>query len=259
MRRAFLAIFAAISAIAVPASAQPARQTPTTVAVDGTEFVATLADGRVLRSRDLVGAVLDLRVGGRPMRVRIAAVEPDPLHRRGTVWLHTLESATRSGAWVNVCNAGPDGRRQAFPLAAGEAGGTELSCTGGAIAKCVRFGYHRWATDAADGAMASLHAACVRMVRGDYGGAKGWTRNGMRIDLYDDAGVQRPDNSHLDAFEAGWNAEGAVCVHHVRVKENVTLAELEALYPALRGRTGAICTEEFARAHGAIVFNRSPL
>ena len=36
-----------------------------------------------------------------------------------------------------------------------------------------------------------------------------------------------------------------------------TLAELEVLYPALRGRTGAICTEEFARAHGALVFNRS--
>ena len=50
---------------------------------------------------------------------------------------------------------------------------------------------------------------------------------------------------------------GAVCVHHVRVSENVTLAELETLYPGLRGRTGAICTEEFARVHGAIVFNRS--
>ena len=80
----------------------------------------------------------------------------------------------------------------------------------------------------------------------------------MRIDLYDDSGVQKPDNSAIDAFEAGWTPGGAVCVHHVRVKENTTLAELEALYPALRGRTGAVCTEEFARAHGAILFNRSP-
>jgi hypothetical protein len=58
-------------------------------------------------------------------------------------------------------------------------------------------------------------------------------------------------------FEAGWSAEGAVCVHHARVKNNVTLAELEARYPRLKGHTGSVCTEEFARANGAILFNRS--
>ena len=253
MRRAFLFLLGLLVPAAAPAIARPAPQ----VTVEGSEFVATLADGRVLRSRDLVGAVLDLRIGGRPMRVRIAAVEPDPDDRSGTVWLHTLETAAADGTWANVCDAGPDGRRQAFPLAGGSEG-TELSCTGGAIAKCVRFGYRRWATTADGASLAPLHAACVRMVRGDYGGARGWTRNGMRIDLYDDSGVQRPDNSPKDAFEAGWTPGGAVCVHHVRVKENVTLAQLEALYPALRGRTGDVCTEEFARAHGAILFNRSP-
>ena len=136
--------------------------------------------------------------------------------------------------------------------------GLELSCTAGAIGKCVRFGYRRWTTSADGAALAPLHAACVRMVRGDYGGAgRPWTKDGMHIDLYDDHGVQRPDNGPDDVFEAGWGPGGAVCVHHVRVSENVTLAELEALYPALHGRTGAICTEEFARAHGALVFNRS--
>ena len=253
MRRAFLFLLGLLVPAAAPAIARPAPQ----VTVEGTEFVATLADGRVLRSRDLVGAILDLRVGGRPMRVRIAAAESDPDDRSGTVWLHTLETALADGTWANICDAGPDGRRQAFPLAGGPEG-TELSCTGGAIAKCVRFGYRRWATTADGVSLAPLHAACVRMVRGDYGGARGWTRNGMRIDLYDDSGVQKPDNSAIDAFEAGWTPDGAVCVHHVRVKENTTLAELEALYPALRGRTGAVCTEEFARAHGAILFNRSP-
>lgn len=57
----------------------------------------------------------------------------------------------------------------------------------------------------------------------------------------------------------GWSPDGAVCVHHVRVKENVTLAELEMRYPKLAGRTGAVCTEEFARANGAILYNRSGL
>ena len=257
MRHAFLAVLAAMTLPVLPAGAQPASASAPRVAVEGTEFVATLPDGRTLRSRQLVGAVLDLRVGGRPMRVRIAAVEPDPKDPSGTVWLHTLESAMADGTWANVCDAGPDGRRQAFPLAGGP-DGTELSCTGGAIAKCVRFGYRPWSTMADGTSLAPMHAACVRLVRGDYGGARGWTKNGMRIDLYDDRGVQKPDNAPKDAFEAGWTPNGAVCVRHVRVKENVTLAELEATYPALRGRTGEICTEEFARAHGAILFNRSP-
>jgi hypothetical protein len=49
----------------------------------------------------------------------------------------------------------------------------------------------------------------------------------MRIDMYDDHAVQQPDNSADDVFEAGW------------------------------GPAGAVCTEEVARAHGAILFNRS--
>lgn len=225
--------------------------------VEGTEFVVTQADGGVLRSRDMVGAVLDVTFAGRAVRLRIAAVEPDPEDRSGTIWLHTLESRDAAGSWSNFCSAGPDGRRQGFPLAGGP-DGVELSCTAGAIAKCVRFGYRRWQEAAGGASLAPLHAACVRMVRGDYGGSgEAWTRDGTRIDLYDDVGVQRPDNEPEDSFEAGWSPAGAVCVHHVRVADRTSLKALEARYPALRGRTGAVCTEEFARAHGAIVFNRS--
>jgi hypothetical protein len=251
--RSVILVFIAWLGVAASAAAHVAPR----MTVGGTEFVVTLGDGRVMRRRDLAGTVLDVRFAGRPMRLRIASVEPDPQDRTGTVWLHTFETPDADGGWRNFCTAGPDGRRQGFPLAGGP-DGVELSCTAGAIAKCVRFGYRRW-TDAADGAaLAPLHAACVRMVRGDYGGAgRPWTKDGMQIDVYDDHGVQRPDNGPDDAFEAGWGPGGAVCVHHVRVSENVALAELEILYPKLRGRTGAICTEEFARAHGALIFNRS--
>jgi hypothetical protein len=249
------ALLALVAWLGVAASAA-AHELPR-MEVQGTEFVVTLGDGRVMRSRDLAGTVLDVRFAGRPMRLRIAAVEPDPQDRTGTVWLHTFETPAAEGGWRNFCTAGPDGRRQGFPLAGGP-DGVELSCTAGAIAKCVRFGYRRW-TNAADGAsLAPLHAACVRMVRADYGGAgRPWTKDGMRIDLYDDRGVQRPENGADEVFEAGWGPGGAVCVHHVRVGDKATLTELETLYPGLRGRTGAACTEEFARAHGALVFNRS--
>lgn len=253
MFRSFAAAVLTLFSFVVPALADGQPK----IAVQGTEFVVATADGRERRSAELVGAVLTVRVSGRPMRLRIAAVERDPDDRTGSIWLHTLERSQADGSWANVCNAGPDGRRQAFPLEGGPHG-LELSCTGGAIAKCVRFGYRRWDVGADGASLASLHAACVRMVRADYGGDRGWTKNGMRIDLYDDRGVQVADYAPEDAFEAGWTPDGAVCVNHVRVKDNVTLAELEERYPALRGRTGAVCTEAFARAHGAILFNRSP-
>jgi hypothetical protein len=247
-------LIAVIAWLGVGTSA--AAHEPTRMEVQGTEFVVTFDDGRTLRSRDLVGTVLDVRFGGR--RCGCASLpEADPQDRSGTVWLHTLETKGRDGAWHNFCTAGPYGRRQGFPLAGGSEG-MELSCTSGAIAKCVRFGYRRW-TEADDGAsLAPIHAACVRMARADYGGAgRPWTNYGMCIDVYDDDGVQRPDNDPGDVFEAGWGPDGAVCVHHARVGENVTLAELETFYPGVRGRTGAICTEEFARAYGAVIFNRS--
>jgi hypothetical protein len=96
------------------------------------------------------------------------------------------------------------------------------------------------------------------MVRADYGGdGHGTTRDGMPIDVYDAWKIQTPDLQEGHDFEAGWGPEGAVCVRHVRVAETVSLEELERLHPRLKGRTGAICTEDFARAHGALLFNRS--
>lgn len=248
------ALAAALVLAALPAAAQPAVST---VEVEGTEFVVRLADGRALRSKDVVGAVLDVQLGESVARLRIAAIEPDPQDSHGTVWLHTLEHRRPDGAWVNLCTPGPDGRTQGFPLAR-RGGGFDLACSSGAVAKCVRAGYRPWA-DAADGTPhGPRHAACVRLLRGDYGGDnRSWARDGTMIDIYDPLRIQRPANEAGDAFEAGWGPDGAVCVHHPRVKENVTLAQLEERYPHLKGRTGAVCTEAFALAHGALVLNRS--
>ena len=227
------------------------------ITVQGTEFVVSLADGRTLRSKDLVGAVVDVRVEGKKTKLRIAGVEPDPIERSGTVWLHTVEAPQADGTWANFCTQGPDGRQQGFPLR-DAADNLEFTCTSGAIGKCVRFGYRQW-TNAPDGTpLAPLHAACVRMLRGDYGGqGQPFTNNGMKIDVYDPLGVQTVDSLPGQAFEAGWSPNGAVCVHHARVKANVTLTALEAQFPHLRGRTGDVCTEDFARQNGAILFNRS--
>ena len=41
------------------------------------------------------------------------------------------------------------------------------------------------------------------------------------------------------------------------VRKHVSLAELEQLHPWLKGCTGAVCTEDVARAYGARLFNCS--
>jgi hypothetical protein len=252
--------------LALPLAAQAQTVVPQSVEADGTEFKVTLSDGRILRSHDLVGARLVIAMGGQAMRVRIDAVEADPEAKNGRVLLHTFSVQATDGSWQNVCDAGPDGRRQGFPIAGrprpdgsfgpAERGILELACTSGALGKCVRFGYPPWVTLKGIQPF-DIYNACIRMVRADYCGAGiPTTKEGQRIDIYDDQGIQTPENDPAMDFEAGWTAEGAVCVRHVRVRENVSLGELAAC-PRLKDRVGSACSEEAARALGATLFNRS--
>jgi len=237
------------------------------VDVEGTRFRVTMTDGQVRHSDTLVGAVLTMGINGGLARIRIDSVTADPKESARGVWLHTISVQMQDGSWRNPCVADPDGKHYAFPLAGrtgpgglreAEPGRFELICSAGALAKCARFGYLPWTTGPDGKPLIETYNACVRLLRGDYGGRdEPLTNNGMWVDIYDVQGIQETDGDPTLSFEAGWGPNGAVCVHHPRVKENVTLEQLEARYPQLRGRTGAICTEEFARAHGALIFNRS--
>jgi hypothetical protein len=259
----FVVAILVTNALMCPAQAQ-AGDAPT-IDIEGTEFMVRLPDGRVLRSAELVGTVLGLRSG---LRIRIEAVEREQDQQRRPSWLHTFAVQQADGTWANLCRIGPDGRRAGFPIpgrAAPDAtvvdaqpGVFEISCTAGAQAKCIRFGYRPWEAGPDGRSLRGLYNACIRMVRADYGGeGHGTTRDGTVIDVYDAWRIQTPDMNDEHDFEAAWGPEGAVCVRHARIKENVSLDELERQYPRLRGRTGTVCTEEFARSHGALLFNRS--
>jgi hypothetical protein len=82
------------------------------------------------------------------------------------------------------------------------------------------------------------------------------TRNGTDIDLWDIAGVQKPDTAAdpAFAFEAGWSADGAVCVARTRWENLLPLATLIQSAPQL---AAAPCSEAEARRRGALLFNRS--
>ncbi len=244
---------------ALPALAQTPAPSITRFGAAGGDFQATLSDGRTLRGADLVGATLNLTVAGTPLRLRLDSAEADAGHP--DVWLFGMTVIAANGAETPYCLPDPNGRSLAMPYpAADQPLGLAITCSAGATGKCLRFGYRPWAM-APDGvtSLAPYHAACVNLVRAAYGGPpRGWTRDGMAIDIYDHIGIQEPGMAPDHAFEAGWTPQGAVCVAHTRVPENGSVEDVVAAVPRLAGATGAqSCTEARATALGAMLFNRS--
>jgi hypothetical protein len=267
--RAPIGLLLALVAIPLcPATVRGAASSPS-LEVAATTFRVTLPDGRVLASPELIGAVLDVAdEAGRTMTVRIDAVAPDPSDRDGDVWLHQFSvRGIATGGWRNLCTTpGPDGIVAGFPLAGswtsdrrhlqGSSSFT-VTCTAGAIGKCLRFGYKPWRDAAAGEPLWDYHQACVRMVRADYAGdGIGYTRDGTLIDLSDRLGIQRPEADPARpalAFEAAWGPDGAVCVRRTRIPEVLSTNDLAERYPQLADRIGPDCTE----AVGALMWNRS--
>lgn len=244
-------------ALATTAANGAAALQLTLAEVTGTELRLGFSDGRTLAREQLVGVQLDLADEiGAPVRVRVDAVMPDPKDRTGEVLLYSLTTPAAGGGWQPVCDPDPDGKQLGI-LQQGENGRVVIWCTSGALGKCVRFGYHPWGK-APDGTpLAPYHRACSNLVRGAYADPDtATTRNGMLIDIYDSIGIQQPDGEM--PFEAAWDENGAVCVAHVRVPQNISLERLVEEAPRLAGRTGAACTEETAKAMGRpLLFNRS--
>jgi hypothetical protein len=259
-------LLALLAAPLVPTLGQGSAGTPS-VEVAGTLFRVTILDGRVLTSPELIGAVLDvIDEAGRIMTVRIEAVIRDPSDSEGDVWLHRFSILDPwTGGWHELCAPAPDGTVAGFPVKGswtsdrrhlrGSSGFT-VTCTSGAIGKCVRFGYKPW-REARGVPLWDYHQACVRMVTADYGGdGVGHTRDGTAIDPFDRLGIQRPEpdpGGHDLKFEAAWGPDGAICVRRTRIPELLSIDELAERYPQLGDRIGANCSE----AVDALIWNRS--
>jgi hypothetical protein len=256
------AALAGIVWLASERSPAQAQQPAASLTVEGTEFVLKMADGRVLRSKDLVGATLTIGQGDQRLPLRIDAVELDDAEASaGKIWLHRFMTRDAQGQWSNLCVADAQGKQLGFPLADAH-GGYSITCTAGAEAKCARFGYRPWERAADGSSMAATHRACMNMVRADYcGDDRPMTLDGTSIDLYDRWDIQKSDSREdkAYAFEAAWGVDGALCVAHPRIAENVSLPQIEQMCPRLKGKVGPeACTEEKMRAlPGALMFNRS--
>ncbi len=232
--------------------------------VEGTAFVLSTPEGQVLRGTQLVGAVVHLAMGGgevAPLRIASIAIDPE----NPEILRHDFEVPDGKGDWMPACQPNAYGERWGFPIALpvghpGREGAITITCTNGAVAKCVRFGYPTWSKGPKGEDLVPLHAACVRMVRADYcGDGKAHTKERTTIDNYDDSGIETRGlpNDRAFVFEAGWTPEGAICVAHVRWADLATLEGLKAQCPRIAKM--AVCDEASARAAGARMFNTSKI
>lgn len=248
---------------AAPAAVKPEPSAALTV--DGTAFVLTLADGTRLSGTQLAGATVHaaLGEGAATTPVKLVSIAPDP--EDPTILRHDFQVPDGQGGWKAACGANAYGERWGFPVLLpeghpGREGEVTLTCTNGAVAKCVRWGYKPWSRARDGSALAPLHAACVRMARADYcGDGVTHTKEATAIDVVDDFGIQSYGSVGVEdyVFEAGWTAEGAVCVAHVRWKDLATLEQLRTQCPRLAMMP--VCNEAAARAAGAHLFNKSRL
>ncbi|MDC0675824.1 ADYC domain-containing protein [Nannocystis radixulma] len=120
----------------------------------------------------------------------------------------------QTNAWAPMCGPGPDGLARAMPLAGTwttdgrhepAEGAFNVTCTSGAIGKCVRFGSKPWATAHNGESLWDYHQAYMRMVRADdCGDGHSFAKPGMLIDIGDRIDVQRSGEAPEFVLEAGW-------------------------------------------------------
>jgi hypothetical protein len=122
--------------------------------VEGTELIVIKSDGTRVTGHALIGAVI---VGDGPSRnrgaFRIEKIENDPDDPDGDILLYSFsEFDPKTEEWKPLCNPDQRGIAAGFPLAGSwDEQGTHLhddnfsiTCTSGAIGKCVRYGYKPW-------------------------------------------------------------------------------------------------------------------
>lgn len=237
--------------------------------VEGTKIIVSDDAGQELRGSAIEGAELDLGDLG---TLRITRAETDPSARfPDEVWLLDAQlRAPGAQAFTNVCSTdtGVDDRMVIFSgyldpqlRYVADAARFSMSCVSGVEAKCLRWGYLPWRNaPIGDKSLAPYFETCIRVARADYcGNDQPTTRDGTAIDIYDHVGIQQRTTNLPDFdFEAGWGPQGALCVHHARIPENLALQTLQTQCPRLAtAAIGDTCDEAMAQAQGALILTRS--
>ena len=191
----------------------------------------------VLQGKELIGITLtSFDEQGRYLRLKIEDIQPDSQDKDREVYLYTVlyHSATNN-RWDTLCQTDPAGINQAIPLTGRwdktgayiDDNSITFTCTNGALAKCVRWGYKPWKSIRGE-SLRDYHQACTRMVRADYcGNGVGHTKDGTPIDIYDRLGIQQRTKKSGMSFEAAWGVEGAVYLNRTRFSNAISQLQQE--------------------------------
>lgn len=216
-------------------------------------------DGVSLTGKDLVGQSLMLGKPGNPIEIRIDGLDEhvDDTGRRTPLYRISARRHPDT-AFGRLCDPDASGRDAALTLI-DEAGHVNLTCTSGAEGKCILLGYRPWESVGAT-SLRDIHAACIRMIRADYGGdGTSHTRDGTLIAFRDNLGISDFPADNDMPFEAAWGPDGAVCVARPRIAEILTLDDLAKAYPSRAAAIGPKACEEGIMADNpkVLLLNRS--
>ncbi|MCC5642173.1 hypothetical protein LC607_04165 [Nostoc sp. CHAB 5824] len=151
------------------------------------------------------------------MSFKIRDAEVDPKDPEQETYLYTVFYRDNNQNLQNLCRGDANYAPKAIALQGSwdNTGAYQLgkklvtfSCTNGALAKCIRFGYKPWKTFNGR-SLQDYHQACVRMVRADYcGDGTSHTHDGTLINFYDRLGVRQqgvsPNMSFVSGMGCGW-------------------------------------------------------
>jgi hypothetical protein len=230
--------------------------------LEGTTFLGVKAS-RFFSGADFQGTEFLGNLGnGGTVRLRISALSAAPSPNQD-LSLYDVKFLGSDGVWQPACRDSSGAPVLAMPLKGswdyrrGVAGGgakTEdparftFACMGGALAKCVLWGYRPWASFN-NVQLAAYHQACTRLVRADYcGDGTSYTQQGNRINLYDQLGIQQDTEEW--AFEAEWDTGGARCIY--------PLNRSHAGIPCFDARADYLCGQQLSSNRGALLSNETP-
>jgi len=208
------------------------------VTLSGSTFTGTkLVDSApvAIQGTDFIGAEIALTGPGQTTTLRIDNVYKDPANPTGDVYFHQFSVLDpNTSTWSSLCRDHAGQPTAAVVLANAwnmttgaridSADAVTIACRGGALAKCVEWGYRPWATatSCAGGsctqvALKDHHQACTRMARADYcGTGKSHTFEGTPIDIFDrmTPAIQTEGTKGFKNWdvEAEWGPNGAKCV-----------------------------------------------
>ena len=140
------------------------------------------------------------------------------------VWTYDVDYKLGGGPWSPLCVADDGSTTQAIFIggvwnattgARRQVASTSVTvaCRGAALAKCVEWGYHPWAS-VNNTSLQDYHQACTRMVRADYcGEGVPHTAAGTPIHVLDQVGIQNVAPNVSYVVEAEWGPNGATCLN----------------------------------------------